>query len=129
MPRFALAAFLIAMTTFKGAFGQDEIEPNNSSCPGLPISHFESRFPPKMKRLTFESAMLETFVDLWKAGARPDLPKAPERVVIYALPGLPLDHRLSRTALHYRLSRYRQRSLMALASSAYRLERLTLCCL
>ena len=90
MPRFALAAFLIAMTTFKGAFGQDEIEPNNSSCPGLPISHFESRFPPKMKRLTFESAMLETFVDLWKAGARPDLPKAPERVVIYALPGLPL---------------------------------------
>lgn len=90
MPRLAIAAFLIAMATLEGAFGQDEINPESSSCPGLPISHFESQFPPKIKRLTFESAMLETFVDLWKAGARPDLPKTPERVVIYTLPGLPL---------------------------------------
>ncbi len=90
MPRFVTVAFLIAMTTFRGAIAQDEANSESSSCPGLPISHFESRFPPKIKRLTLESAMLETFVDLWKAGTRPDLPKTPERVVIYALPGLPL---------------------------------------
>ncbi|MGI9487323.1 MAG: hypothetical protein ACR2RF_15890, partial [Geminicoccaceae bacterium] len=64
--------------------------PESSSCPGLPVSHFESRFPEKIKRLTFDDTMLETFVALWKAGARPDLPKRPERVVIYSLPGLPL---------------------------------------
>ncbi|MEZ5933331.1 MAG: hypothetical protein R3F54_15550 [Alphaproteobacteria bacterium] len=34
--------------------------------------------------------MLEPFVELWKAGSRPDLPKQPERVVVYAFPDLPL---------------------------------------
>lgn len=90
MPRFVMVAFLIAMTTSKGAFAEEEQKPKNSSCPGLPISHFESRFPEKIKRLTFNDTMLETFVELWKAGARPDLPKRPERVIVYALPDLPL---------------------------------------
>ena len=90
MPRIVMVAFLITMTTSEGAFAQNEMESESSSCPGLPISQFESRFPKKIKRLTFDSAMLETFVELWKAGARPGLPKTPERVVIYALPGLPL---------------------------------------
>ncbi len=90
MPRLVLVAFLIAVTTSKGAVAQEELKPEGPSCPGLPVSHFESRFPEKIKRLTFDDTMLETFVELWKAGARPDLPKRPERVVIYALPGLPL---------------------------------------
>jgi hypothetical protein len=34
--------------------------------------------------------MLGPFVELWQAGARPALPKRPERVIIYAVPDLPL---------------------------------------
>ncbi len=90
MSKFMTVAFLFFVMTSEISNAQEELKPEHSSCPGLPVSHFESRFPDKIKRLTFDDSMLETFVELWKAGARPDLPKPPERVVIYALPGLPL---------------------------------------
>lgn len=90
MPRLMTVAFLILLMTSENATAQEAPKTQSSSCPGLPVSHFESRFPEKIKRLTFDDTMLQTLVDLWKAGARPDLPKPPERVVIYALPGLPL---------------------------------------
>lgn len=90
MPRLVMVAFLIAVTTSEGTFAQEELKTESASCPGLPISHFESRFPAKIKKLIFNDTMLETFVELWKAGARPDLPKRPERVVVYNLPNLPL---------------------------------------
>jgi len=90
MPRLAMVAFLATLLMPKDTIAETELKPEDSLCPGLPISHFESRFPAEFKRLVFDNAMLETFVELWKAGSRPELPKRPERVVIYALPGLPL---------------------------------------
>jgi len=90
MSRLVMIAFLAALIMPKSSFANTEATSDAVSCPGLPISLFESRFPPKFKRLTFGNAMKDTFVELWKAGARPELPKAPERVVIYALPGLPM---------------------------------------
>ena len=90
MPRLVMVAFLTALFVAERPSAQVSVEPEQTSCLGLPVSHFESRFPEKIKRLTFDDAMLETFVDLWKAGSRPDFPTRPERVVIYALPGFPL---------------------------------------
>ena len=90
MPRLAMVTLLAALTTSDALPARQEATPPELSCSGLPISLFESRFPATIKRLTFRDTMLETFLDLWKAGSRPDLPKRPERVVVYALPGLPL---------------------------------------
>jgi len=85
-----MLALLAALLTPKGTMAKTDLPSDTTVCPGLPISHFESRFPAEFKRLTFDSFMLDTFVQLWKSGARPELPKRPERVVIYALPELPL---------------------------------------
>lgn len=90
MSRLLMIALLAALMIPKVLLANTEATSDAASCPGLPISLFESRFPPKFKRLTFGDAMMDTFVELWKAGARPELPKQPERVVIYALPGLPM---------------------------------------
>lgn len=90
MPRLLMVAILTAALTSHAAALQTDAETDVLSCTGLPISHFESRFPTKVKRITFADTMLDTFVELWQAGSRPDLPKRPERVIIYALPGLPL---------------------------------------
>lgn len=90
MPRLAMVAMLAALTTADALPPQQQVAPPDFACSGLPISLFESRFPTTIKRLTFGDGMLETFVDLWKAGSRPELPSRPERVVVYALPGLPL---------------------------------------
>ena len=90
MPRLVMATCLIALLASESASAQEGAQPESTSCLGMPVSHFESRFPSKIKRLTFNDAMLETFVDLWKADSRPDFPTRPERVVIYALPGFPL---------------------------------------
>lgn len=90
MSRILLVAFLAAILSTERTVAYAESTPQEPACSGLSISHFESRFPTKVKRMTFNDAMLETFVELWKAGSRPDLPMRPERVVIYALPGLPL---------------------------------------
>lgn len=90
MPRLVMVAFVAALLIPKGTIADVDLEPQGPSCLGLPISHFESRFPAKIKRITFDNAMLEMFLELWRDGSRPDLPRRPERVVIYALPDLPL---------------------------------------
>lgn len=59
-------------------------------CPGLTVARFEQRFPEPMQRFAFEHAMLDPFLELWRAGHRPDLPLPPERVTVYVLPGKPL---------------------------------------
>lgn len=90
MPRHLLAIFLAALLISKSVLADEGPKSEVSACQGLPITQFESRLPTKFKRLTFDDGMVETFVDLWKVGSRPDLPKLPERVVVYAFPGLPL---------------------------------------
>lgn len=90
MPRLVMVALLAALSIPGSSIADEDTKLDGAACPGLPVNHFESRFPAKVKRITFDDAMLETFVELWKAGSRPALPKRPERVVIYALPGLPL---------------------------------------
>jgi hypothetical protein len=59
------------------------------ACPGIMLSLFEQRFPDQVQRYAFDHAMLEPFVQLWRSARRPDLPLSPERVTVYALPGLP----------------------------------------
>jgi hypothetical protein len=85
-----MVSLLVVFLAFGTASSEEKVQAESASCLGLPISHFESRFPTKIKRLTFDDNMVETFLELWRNGSRPDLPKRPERVVIYALPGLPL---------------------------------------
>ncbi|NJO36282.1 MAG: hypothetical protein HC871_00135 [Rhizobiales bacterium] len=85
-----MAAVLAALLMSKGSMAVEQATPDAMSCPGLSVSHFESRFPAKFKRITFGNDMLKPFVELWNAGSRPELPKPPERVVVYAFPGLPL---------------------------------------
>jgi hypothetical protein len=53
------------------------------------VSLFEQRVPDRIQRYAFDRAMLEPFVQLWHATRRPDLPLRPEKVTVYALPGLP----------------------------------------
>jgi len=59
------------------------------ACPGIMQSLFEQRFSNQVQRYAFDQAMLEPFVELWRSARRPDLPLRPERVTVYALPGLP----------------------------------------
>jgi hypothetical protein len=59
------------------------------ACPGITLSLFEQRFPDQVQRYAFDQAMLDPFVELWRSARRPDLPLRPERVTVYALPGLP----------------------------------------
>lgn len=90
MSRFAMILLFAALLTSKSAIAQAPATSESSSCPGLPVSLFESRFPTEFKRLAMTDDLVEPFVEFWKAGSRPDFPRRPERVVLYALPGLPL---------------------------------------
>ncbi|MGI9452657.1 MAG: hypothetical protein ACR2QH_18745 [Geminicoccaceae bacterium] len=90
MSRLAMIALFAALQTSEGTTAQPAASAENASCLGLPVSHFESKFPTGVRRLPLNDNMIEPFVDFWKAGSRPDFPKQPERVVLYALPGLPL---------------------------------------
>lgn len=90
MPRMPAVTLLVLILTHANSTIADNLDATSSSCSGLPINHFESRFPPAVKKLAFDHSMLAPFVELWRAGARPDLPRTPERVIIYALPNLPL---------------------------------------
>lgn len=85
-----LAAVVTVMLVSAYSTAAAEIEIKRPGCKGLSLNRFESRFPPTVKRLVVNSAMLGPFVELWQAGSRPALPKRPERVIIYALPELPL---------------------------------------
>lgn len=88
MSRIVMVAFLAAMFSFKAQAA--DTDPEGVTCNGLSVEHFEQRFPETARRLVLDDAMLPTFIELWQAGARPDLPKRPERIVIYRIPGLPL---------------------------------------
>jgi hypothetical protein len=65
-------------------------ETSGRLCPGLTVARFEQRFPAPVQRFAFEHALLDPFVELWRAGRRPTLPLPLERVTVYALPGKPL---------------------------------------
>lgn len=85
-----LATVVTVMLVFAYSTVAAEIEIKRPGCDGLSLNRFESRFPATVKRLVIASAMLGPFVELWHAGSRPALPTRPERVIIYALPDLPL---------------------------------------
>ena len=86
LPVTFVTVMLISACTTAAA----EIDLEEAACKGQSINSFESRFPAIVKRLVVDAAMLGPFVELWQAGSRPALPKRPERVIIYALPDLPL---------------------------------------
>jgi len=90
MSKLVMVAFLMTALSSTGSAGEPEVKLDNLSCKGLPVSLFEGRLPAEARRLVLDDTMLQTFVEFWNAGSRPDLPKRPERVVIYSLPGLPL---------------------------------------
>lgn len=58
-------------------------------CAGAPVQPFERRLSEQVRRFAFDGAMLELFMRLWQAGGRPDLPRSPESVIVYAVPGKP----------------------------------------
>ena len=58
-------------------------------CAGAPVQPFERRLSEQVRRFAFDGAMLEPFLRLWQSGDRPDLPRSPESVTVYALPGKP----------------------------------------
>jgi hypothetical protein len=70
------------------ALGQTD--PAARLCPGLKVASFEQRFPEAVQRFAFEHALLDPFIELWRAEHRPTLPLRPERVTVYDLPGKPL---------------------------------------
>ncbi len=85
-----LATAMTVMLVSACSTAAAEIDFEGSSCEGLSINSFESRFPSNINRLVFAAAMLGPFVELWHAGSRPALPRRPEHVIIYSLPDLPL---------------------------------------
>ena len=89
MPNRLLAAFMAFTLLSANASLAAEID-QAGNCKGLSVDNFESRFPPNVRRLIMSASMLGPFVELWRAGARPALPKRPEQVIIYSLPKLPL---------------------------------------
>jgi hypothetical protein len=82
---FLVSTLLLAAQPVRG-------EPDTAArlCPGITVARFEQRFPQPVQRFAFEHALLDPFVELWRAGRRPTLPLPPERVTVYALPGKPL---------------------------------------
>ena len=90
MSRYLLIVCLTSALNVQLAMANTTIPSQENVCTGLPTSLFESKFPAETRRLTLSGDMLETFVDLWKAGSRPSLPKRPERIAIYTLPGFPV---------------------------------------
>jgi len=86
-----LASTLLASTLLLAALpARGEPATATRLCPGITVARFEQRFPEPVQRFDFEHALLDPFVELWRAGRRPTLPLPPERVTVYALPGKPL---------------------------------------
>jgi len=85
-----LVAFMTVMLISAYRTDAAEVTLKKTDCDGPSLENFESRFPTDVKRLIIDTAMLGPFVELWRAGSRPALPRRPERVIIYALPNLPL---------------------------------------
>ena len=89
MPRLLASTLMLLVLLRPDAPAIAEVEGASSTCPGIMVSLFEQRVPDQIQRYAFERAMLEPFVQLWHAARRPDLPLRPEKVTVYALPGLP----------------------------------------
>jgi hypothetical protein len=70
--------------------GAAAAEPESFRCVGLSVGEFERSLPADIGRVSFEQPMIGPFVDFWNADARPDLPFRPERVTLYAPPGINL---------------------------------------
>jgi hypothetical protein len=86
-----LASTLLVSTLLLAALpARGQTNPAARLCPGLNVASFEQRFPAPVQRFAFEHALLDPFVELWRAQRRPTLPLIPERVTVYALPGKPL---------------------------------------
>jgi hypothetical protein len=86
-----LASTLLVSTLLLAALpARAEPETAARLCPGITVARFEQRFPEPVQRFAFAHALLDPFVELWRAGRRPSLPLPPERVTVYAFPGKPL---------------------------------------
>ena len=86
-----LASTLLVSTLLLTALpARSQTEPAARLCPGLSVASFEQRFPQAVQRFAFEHALLDPFIELWRAERRPTLPMTPERVTVYDLPGKPL---------------------------------------
>ena len=85
-----LAGTLLASTLLLAALPVHGEPTAARLCPGITVARFEQRFPQPVQRFAFQHALLDPFVELWRAGRRPHLPLPPERVTVYALPGKPL---------------------------------------
>jgi hypothetical protein len=90
MSKLLASTLLVSTLLFAGAPARAEPEAGTRLCPGITVARFEQRFPQPVERFAFEQAMLDPFVELWRAAQRPALPVRPERVTVYALPGKPL---------------------------------------
>jgi hypothetical protein len=90
MSKLLARALLASTLLLFGAPVRAEPEAAARLCPGITVASFEERFPSPVQRFALEHALLDPFLELWRAGRRPALPLPPERVTIYALPGKPL---------------------------------------
>jgi hypothetical protein len=90
MSKLLASTFLVSTLLLAALPARGEPETAARLCPGITVARFEQRFPQPVQRFAFEHALLDPFVELWRAGRRPTLPLPPERVTIYALPGKPL---------------------------------------
>jgi hypothetical protein len=90
MSKLLASTLLVSTLLFAPASGRAQPEAKACLCPGIAVALFEQRFPQLAERFAFEHAMLDPFLELWRAGERPALPLPPERVTVYALPGKPL---------------------------------------
>jgi hypothetical protein len=90
MSKLLASTLLVSILLFAAAPARAQPEPRARLCPGITVALLEQRFPQPVERFAFEQAMLDPFVELWRAAQRPALPVRPERVTVYALPGKPL---------------------------------------
>jgi hypothetical protein len=90
MSKFLASTLLVSTVLFAAAAARAQPDAGARLCPGITVAMFEQRFPQPVERFAFEHAMLDPFVELWRAGQRAALPVRPERVTVYALPGKPL---------------------------------------
>jgi hypothetical protein len=90
MSKLLASTLLVSVLLFAAAPARAQPEARARLCPGITVALLEQRFPHPVERFAFEQAMLDPFVELWRAAQRPALPIRPERVTVYALPGKPL---------------------------------------
>lgn len=90
MSKLVASTLLVSTLLFAATAAPAQPDSAARLCPGITVAMFEQRFPQPAERFAFERAMLDPFVELWRAGQRAALPVRPERVTVYAVPGRPL---------------------------------------